>query len=168
MKEQEIMKLDLIRQSSNQTPDSSGRLGLEEKVELVVKEKDERIEELEKSVDQLRTENNECLDELGGLREVSAINAKDAVYARYHLDMALSELRAVDEDRFYKLKEGLTETHKIQSLQAGLGEAQEEAKEKYTMYEDKLEKLQRYAGVIRGLGFDLISRFQGDETSLEK
>lgn len=168
MKQQEIMRLDSIRQLSDQTPDLTGRLGLEEKFELVLKDKDERIEELEKSVDELRNENNECLDELGGLREVSATNAEDAVYARYYLDMALSELRAVDEDRFYKLKQGLTETHKIQSLQARLGEAQEEAKEKHSIYEDKLEKLQRYAGVIRGLGFDLISRFQGDETSLEK
>ena len=85
-----------------------------------------------------------------GLREVSAINAKDTVYARYHLDIALSEFRAVDEDRFYKLKQGLTETHKIQSLQARLGEVQEEAKEKHMIYKDKLEKLQRHAGVIRG------------------
>lgn len=80
--------------------------------------------------------------------------------------MALSELRAVDEDRFYKFKQGVTETHKIQSLQARIGEAQEEAKEKHSIYADKLEKLQRYAGVTRGLG--LISRLQGEETSLEK
>lgn len=168
MKQQEIMRLDSIRQLSDQTPGLTGRLGLEEKVELVLKDKDERIEELEKSVDELRNENNECLDELGGLREVSATNVEDTVYARYYLDMALSELRAVDEDRFYKLKQGMTETHKIQSLQARLGEAQEEAKEKHSIYEDRLEKLQRCAGVIRGLGFDLISRLQGDEASLEK
>lgn len=168
MKQQEITKLDSIRQSSNQTPDLTDLLGLDERVELVLKDKDERIEELEKSIDEIRTENNECLDELEGLREVSAINAKDAVYARYYLDIALSELRAVDEDRFYKLKQGLTETHEIQSLQARIGEVQEEAKEKHRIYEDKLEQLQRYAGNIRGLGFDLISRLQGDETSLEK
>lgn len=74
----------------------------------------------------------------------------------------------MDDDRFYKLKQGLTETHKIQSLQARLGEAQEEAKEKHSIYEDKLEMLQRYAGVIQGLGFGLISRLQGDENSLKK
>lgn len=74
----------------------------------------------------------------------------------------------MDEDRFHKLKQGLTETHKIQSLQARLGEAQEEAKEKHSIHEDKLEMLQRYAGVIRGFGFGLISRLQGDETSLKK
>lgn len=64
--------------------------------------------------------------------------------------MALSEVRAVDEEGFYKLKQGLTETHKIQSLQARFGEVQQEAKEKHRIYKDKLEKLQRYAGVIRG------------------
>lgn len=30
-------------------------------------------------------------------------------------------------------------------------------------YEDKVDKLQRYAGVLRGLGSDLIAKLQGDE-----
>lgn len=154
------------------------------------KNKDEKIEELERIVDELRKENNEFLEELVGLREVSASNAEEAVYARHNLDMALTELRAVlvgvddDPERFYKFKQGLTvmmdeeaetattQQHKIQSLQEKLDEAQEDAKEKDSIYENKLEKLQRYAGVIRNLAFDLISRLQGDDdentSSLEK
>lgn len=65
MKQQEIMRLDSIRELSDQTPDLTGRLGLEEQVELLLTDKDERIEELENSVDELRNENNECLHELG-------------------------------------------------------------------------------------------------------
>lgn len=89
-----------------------------------------RIEELETSVDELQKENEECYNELGGLREVSAVNAKDAVYAQHHLGMAMSQLRAVDEDRFQKFKQGLTESYEIQSLQARLGEAQDEGQRK--------------------------------------
>lgn len=96
-------------------------------MELVLKGKDERIEEPEKSVDKLQKENEECYNELG---EVSAVNAKDAVYAQHHLGMAMSQLRAVDEDRFQKFKQGLTESYEIQSLQARLGEAQDEGQRK--------------------------------------
>lgn len=167
MKNQEVMKPDSTRQLGIEISDATGLVHLEEKVELVLKGKDERIEELEKSVDELRNENKECFDELGGLREVSAVNAKDAVYAQYYLGTAMSELRAVDEDRYERFKQGLTESYEIQSLQARLSEAREHAKENHIISEDKVNKLQRYASVIRGLGFDLISKLQGDETSLE-
>ena len=73
--------------------------------------------------------NEDCHNELGGLREVSAVNAKETVYAQYYLGMAMSQLRAMDEDKFQKFKHGLTESYEIQSLQARLGEAQDEAKE---------------------------------------
>lgn len=118
MKHQEAMNLDSIRQLVSRISNLRGLVGLDEKVEIALKGKDDRIEELEKSVDELRNENEECYDELGGLREVSAVNAKDAVYAQYYLDMAMSQLRAVDEDRFQKFKQGLMESFEVQSLQA--------------------------------------------------
>lgn len=93
-------------QLANRSSELTGLADLEEKVELVLKGKDERIEKLEKSVDELHKENEECYNELGGLREVSAVNAKDAVYSQHHLGMTMSQLRAVDEDRFQKFKQG--------------------------------------------------------------
>lgn len=69
-------------------------------------------------------------------------------------------------DRFQKFKQGLTESYEIQSLQASLGEGGPgwgQRKSESRNYEDKVDKLQRYAGVLRGLGSDLIAKLQGDE-----
>lgn len=60
VKHQEGMKLDSNCQLANRSSDLTGLVDLEEKVELVLKDKDERIEELEKSVDELQKENEEC------------------------------------------------------------------------------------------------------------
>lgn len=54
------MKLDSNCQLANRSSHLTGLVDLEEKVELVLKDKDERIEELEKSVDELQKENEEC------------------------------------------------------------------------------------------------------------
>lgn len=61
VKHQEGMKLDSNCQLANRSSDLTGLVDLEEKVELVLlKDKDERIEELEKSVDELQKENEDC------------------------------------------------------------------------------------------------------------
>lgn len=56
---------------------------------------------------------------------------------------------------------------KSKACKQGLARPRMRPKKIRSPYEDKLDKLQRYAGVLRGLVFDLIAKLQGDETPLE-